>query len=113
MLHKRNKFLIKKKDLTDDIELLDHQPLSKVIEYFIDQQNKCTEEYPDYEHIITIEPYGYDGAFEIVLNFFQEESDEDYEARVKAIELHQQKAEAKKLEKERKVYEQLKKKFGD
>ena len=48
-----------------------------------------------------------------MLNFFQEESDEDYEARVKAIELHQQKAEAKKLEKERKVYEQLKKKFGD
>jgi len=55
VLHKRNKVLIKKKDLTDDIELLDHQPLSKVIEYFIDQQNECKEEYPDYEHIITIE----------------------------------------------------------
>ena len=113
MLHKRNKVLIKKKDLTDDIELLDHQPLSKVIEYFIDQQNKCTEKYPDHEHIITIEPYGYDGAFEIVLNIFQEESDEEYEARIKAIELQQQKAEAKKLEKERKIYEQLKKKFGE
>ena len=113
VLHKRNKVLIKKKDLTDDIELLDHQPLSKVIEYFIDQQNKCTKEYPDYEHIITIEPYGYDGAFEIVLNIFQEESDEEYEARIKAIELQQQKAEAKKLEKERKIYEQLKKKFGE
>jgi len=47
-----------------------------------------------------------------VLNIFQEESDEEYEARIKAIELQQQKAEAKKLEEERKIYEQLKKKFG-
>ena len=113
MLHKRNKFLVKKREITNDIQLLDHQPLSKVIEYFIDQQNKCTEKYPDHEYIITIDPYGYDGAFEIVLNIFQEESDEEYEARIKAIELQQQKAEAKKLEKERKIYEQLKKKFGE
>lgn len=60
--------------------------------------------------------YGYDGAFDLYLDSFRLETEEEYELRLKKESTKRavaSLAEKKKLEKERIEYERLKKKFGD
>ncbi len=61
---------------------------------------------------IQCEPIGYDGAVEYYLYKHRQETDEEYEARMKRLQKQKEK-EQKEREKRRQQYEALKKEFGD
>lgn len=106
---KRKQVLIKqhKVDLID----FDGETLDDVVSFFSNLRDEYREEYPDVSTTIAIDHYGYDGYFEFSINLLQKESDESYNARLEEFEKIRQKDEAKRIEKERKLYEQLKKKY--
>ena len=107
----RERILIKKESI--DFEQFDNKTLSEFIDYFTELRKSYAIEFSCNEPIITIYHYGYDGGADFVLNVYEKESDEAYKARVAKLEYTNKIAEEKILEKERKVYELLKKKFGD
>lgn len=111
MKYKREKVLVDRNEIIFD--QFDQKSLDDFIWFFTNLRDLIRKDYPDHTYTISVEPYGYDGAFEVYFNVFDEESDETYNKRVKKLEQAQRQADAKKLEKERKLYEQLKKKFGD
>lgn len=62
-----------------------------------------------------VQSYGYDGGVEVVILETRPETDREYDKRIKAEQKEQERmkaAKAKSVEKERKEYERLKKKFG-
>lgn len=105
----RERILIKKEAI--DFEQFDNKTLSEFIEYFTELKKSYNAEFPDYEPTVTIYHYGYDGGADFVLNVHKPESDDAYKARVAKLEYAAKIAEDKVLEKERKTYELLKKKF--
>lgn len=56
-----------------------------------------------------IDYYGHDGASNITLQFYREETDEEYSTRIE----HENKIRKNAEDKERRLYEELKKKFGN
>lgn len=107
----RERILIKKD--TIDLEQFDNKTLTEFINYFNDIRESYRNEFPNIEPTIIIYNYGYDGGSELVVYIYDKESDEVYNARIAKLEYADKIAAEKILEKERKVYELLKKKFGD
>ena len=107
----RERILVKKD--TIDLEQFDNKTLKEFINYFNDLRESYRNEFPNIEPTLTIYHYGYDGGSDLLVNIYDKESDEVYRARVAKLEYNNKIAEEKTLEKERKVYELLKKKFGD
>ena len=105
----RERTLIKNEAI--DFEQFDNKTLSEFIEYFTELKKSYDAKFPDYEPTVTIYHYGYDGGADFVLNVYKPESDEAYKARVAKLEYAAKIAEDKILEKDRKMYELLKKKL--
>lgn len=96
---------------TIDFDEFENKTLSEFIDHFNSLRESYKHEFPDNEPIIKISHYGYDGYYEFVLNVYKDESDESYNTRVAKLEYAAKMAEDKILEKERKMYELLRKKF--
>jgi hypothetical protein len=60
-----------------------------------------------------VEWYGYDGGFEVYLNHYRWETDEEMEQRIARESQATMKKAAKKEERERREYERLRAKFGE
>lgn len=109
MNYERKRILVKSEPI--NFFELDNKNLSEIIEYFNDLRESYNSEFSTNEPVLSVKYYGYDGAHDDNLNVYEDEPDEDYEVRVRELESIRKNIEVRKRAKERKVYEELKKKF--
>ena len=103
----RKEILIKRYKI--DFDEFDNKPLSEFIAHFIDLREACLRDFSKNEPKVNVFYYsdGYNSGYEVNVEIYDFESDDDYTARLNKLE--QQKI--TELTKERKEYERLKRKF--
>lgn len=88
----------------------------KNFEEIIENLEKFSLTFVDDDYVTFIDTIGYDGREELIVKVFREESDKEYERRLKKEEtarVQEEKRNKKIEQRERTLYKKLQKKYGE